>query len=69
MKQRYTILHVIHISILKKLQKKSFQQMKDIMLIIVLASLTNFLTGSIMGPASETEEARGFIGYSSMYTG
>jgi solute carrier family 12 sodium/potassium/chloride transporter 2 len=43
--------------------------MKDIMLIIVLASLTNFLTGSIMGPSSETEEARGFIGYSSMYTG
>jgi solute carrier family 12 sodium/potassium/chloride transporter 2 len=43
--------------------------MKDIMFIIMLASLTNFLTGSIMGPASETEEARGFIGYSSMYTG
>jgi solute carrier family 12 sodium/potassium/chloride transporter 2 len=43
--------------------------MKDIMFIIMLASLTNFLTGSIMGPSSETEEARGFIGYSSMYTG
>ncbi len=43
-----------------------YQQMKDVMFIIMLASLTNFITGSIMGPSSEAEEARGFIGYSSM---
>lgn len=38
--------------------------MKDIMFIIMLASLANFLAGSIMGPSSELEEARGFVGYS-----
>jgi solute carrier family 12 sodium/potassium/chloride transporter 2 len=38
--------------------------MKDIMFVIMLASLANFLAGSIMGPSSELEEARGFIGYS-----
>ena len=38
--------------------------MKDIMFVIMLASLANFFTGSIMGPSSELEEARGFIGYS-----
>ena len=38
--------------------------MKDIMFVIMLASLANFLAGSIMGPTSELEEARGFIGYS-----
>lgn len=39
-------------------------KMKDIMFIIMLASLANFLAGSIMGPSSELEEARGFVGYS-----
>ncbi|KAI9550263.1 hypothetical protein GHT06_005728 [Daphnia sinensis] len=39
-------------------------KMKDIMFVIMLASLANFLAGSIMGPSSELEEARGFIGYS-----
>ncbi|XP_057378001.1 bumetanide-sensitive sodium-(potassium)-chloride cotransporter-like isoform X1 [Daphnia carinata] len=39
-------------------------KMKDIMFVIMLASLVNFLAGSIMGPSSELEEARGFIGYS-----
>ena len=34
------------------------------MFVIMLASLANFFTGSIMGPSSELEEARGFIGYS-----
>lgn len=35
------------------------------MFIIMLISLSNFIVGSIMGPTSESEEARGFIGYSS----
>jgi hypothetical protein len=38
--------------------------MKDIMFLIMLASLANFLAGSFIGPATELEEARGFIGYS-----
>ena len=38
--------------------------MKDVMFVIMLASFANFLAGSIMGPSSEVEEARGFIGYS-----
>ncbi len=38
--------------------------MKDVMFVIMLAALSNFLAGSIMGPSSEIEEARGFIGYS-----
>jgi hypothetical protein len=41
--------------------------MKDIMFVIMLASLANFLAGSIMGPSSELEEARGFIGYSGIF--
>ena len=41
--------------------------MKDVMIVIMLASLTNFLAGSIMGPSSDQEEARGFIGYSCTY--
>ncbi|XP_046450809.1 solute carrier family 12 member 3-like [Daphnia pulex] len=39
-------------------------KMKDIMFLIMLASLANFLAGSFIGPATELEEARGFIGYS-----
>jgi solute carrier family 12 sodium/potassium/chloride transporter 2 len=39
--------------------------MKDAMFIVMLISLSNFIVGSIMGPTSESEEARGFIGYSS----
>lgn len=38
--------------------------MKDVMFLIMLASLANFLAGSIMGPANDIEEAKGFIGYS-----
>lgn len=37
------------------------------MFVIMLASLANFLAGSIMGPSSELEEARGFIGYSGIF--
>lgn len=44
---------------------KLLEQMKDVMFVIMLVALTNFITGSIIGPSSETEEARGFIGYSS----
>ena len=40
--------------------------MKDIMFVIMLAALANFLAGSIMGPSSDLEQARGFIGYSGM---
>lgn len=40
--------------------------MKDIMFVIMLASLVNFLAGSIMGPSSDLEEARGFVGFSGM---
>ena len=40
--------------------------MKDVMFVIMLVSLSNFIAGSIMGPTSDTEEARGFIGYSGM---
>ncbi|XP_046450812.1 solute carrier family 12 member 3-like isoform X3 [Daphnia pulex] len=39
-------------------------KMKDAMFIVMLISLSNFIVGSIMGPTSESEEARGFIGYS-----
>lgn len=39
--------------------------MKDVMFVIMMAAFTNFITGSIMGPSTEAEEARGFIGYSS----
>ena len=38
---------------------------KDAMFIVMMVSFSNFLVGSIMGPSSESEEARGFIGYSS----
>jgi solute carrier family 12 sodium/potassium/chloride transporter 2 len=41
--------------------------MKNIMLLIMLTSLSNFLAGSIMGPSDELEQAQGFIGYSSKY--
>jgi solute carrier family 12 sodium/potassium/chloride transporter 2 len=41
--------------------------MKNIMLLIMLISLSNFLAGSIMGPSDELEQAQGFIGYSSKY--
>ncbi|XP_057374572.1 LOW QUALITY PROTEIN: bumetanide-sensitive sodium-(potassium)-chloride cotransporter-like [Daphnia carinata] len=40
-------------------------KMKDVIFVIMLAAFTNFITGSIMGPSSETEEARGFVAYSS----
>jgi hypothetical protein len=40
--------------------------MKDAMFVILLIALSNFLVGSIMGPSSESEAARGFTGYSSM---
>ncbi|KAK4024067.1 hypothetical protein OUZ56_009457 [Daphnia magna] len=40
-------------------------KMKDVMFVIMVAAFTNFITGSIMGPSTEAEEARGFIGYSS----
>nr|CAH0110870.1 unnamed protein product [Daphnia galeata] len=39
-------------------------KMKDAMFIVMMVSFSNFLVGSIMGPSSESEEARGFIGYS-----
>jgi solute carrier family 12 sodium/potassium/chloride transporter 2 len=38
--------------------------MKNIMLLIMLISLANFVAGSIMGPTNELEQAQGFIGYS-----
>lgn len=35
------------------------------MLCVMCISLANFLAGSIMGPESDLEKAKGFIGYSS----
>ncbi|EFX79453.1 hypothetical protein DAPPUDRAFT_319556 [Daphnia pulex] len=57
-------LTLIFICAICGLGAKYETKMKDVMFIIMLASLTNFITGSIMGPSSEAEEARGFIGYS-----
>lgn len=37
--------------------------MKDVMFVVMLAALSNFLAGSIMGPASDEEEVKGFVGY------
>lgn len=37
--------------------------MKDAMLVVMMASLANFFAGSIMGPADELEQAKGFVGY------
>ena len=54
--------------IFQKIYKILYQQMKDAMFIVMMVSFSNFLVGSIMGPSSESEEARGFIGYSSMLT-
>ncbi|XP_057373614.1 bumetanide-sensitive sodium-(potassium)-chloride cotransporter-like isoform X1 [Daphnia carinata] len=39
-------------------------KMKNIMIVIMMVSLTNFVVGSIRGPENELEEAKGFIGYS-----
>lgn len=34
-----------------------------VLLIILLAAIADFLIGSIIGPKSDTEYARGFVGY------
>ena len=34
------------------------------MFVVMLAALSNFLAGSIMGPDTEEEKAKGFVGYS-----
>ena len=39
--------------------------MKDVMLVVLLVALSNFIAGSIMGPENDTEASRGFIGYNS----
>lgn len=44
--------------------KFSSNQIKNVMLVIMLVSLSNFLAGSLMGPENEIEQARGFKGYS-----
>ena len=59
---------LLKITKLKQNRLLKYQQMKDAMFVVLLISLINFLVGSIMGPTSESEEARGFIGYSSMST-
>jgi solute carrier family 12 sodium/potassium/chloride transporter 2 len=38
--------------------------MKNIMLLIMMISLSNFVAGSIMGPSDDLEKAKGFTGYS-----
>ncbi|XP_046651527.1 bumetanide-sensitive sodium-(potassium)-chloride cotransporter-like isoform X2 [Daphnia pulicaria] len=39
-------------------------KMKNIMLLIMMISLSNFVAGSIMGPSDDLEKAKGFTGYS-----
>ena len=41
--------------------------MKNIMLLIMTISLSNFVAGSIMGPSNDLEKAKGFVGYSSIH--
>ncbi|XP_032780017.2 bumetanide-sensitive sodium-(potassium)-chloride cotransporter isoform X2 [Daphnia magna] len=55
---------LIFISAICGLGAKYETKMKDVMFVIMMAAFTNFITGSIMGPSTEAEEARGFIGYS-----
>ena len=39
--------------------------MKDVMLVVLLVALSNFIAGSIIGPENDIEASRGFIGYNS----
>ena len=34
------------------------------MFVVMLAALSNFLAGSIIGPETDEEEVKGFVGYS-----
>ena len=38
------------------------------MIIVMLTAFANFLAGSIMGPKTNLEQARGFVGYSGTFT-
>jgi solute carrier family 12 (sodium/potassium/chloride transporter), member 2 len=38
-------------------------QTQVVLLFILMVALANFVVGSIMGPKSDLEKARGFVGY------
>lgn len=42
-------------------------QAQVVLLIILLAAIADFLIGSVIGPKSDTEYARGFVGYNGEY--
>ncbi len=48
------------------LTKNRLTKVKDVMIVVMFIAFANFLSGSIMGPSSDIEKARGFIGYSGM---
>lgn len=44
-----------------------FQQAQLVLLVILLAAITDFFLGTFVGPKSDIEFARGFVGYNSKF--
>lgn len=44
-----------------------FQQAQIVLLIILLAAIADFLIGTLIGPKSDLEMAKGFVGYNSKF--